>query len=424
MTEIDTQLLVELDRAYPPPVTEADWSEVLRRIEPAPAPRERGVRRLATVAAMATIAFVVVAALVLGAPWAGHASFTERALAAVGQERYVHIVVTPEEAPYAGVVDLGTGHERPAVLKTVYWYDSTSGEYFTWSYVDGVLVGSDDVLPGTGMAQPGLIAFLSGYRNALANGMATVVGATTVEGKKAKILRFDASRNFSSVSGAGFHASYGEVIPGETEDVAVDDSTHQPLWYRFNSASPNGAHQQWPINRILSIASATNDSAQPRLVAGFLGESKPIRAVNPEGATAALGQVALWPGETIGGLRLRSIHLERVTTSLSPYFTPAIRSGRGLHFVYGSAPDGVDITEAATPQGGYRFDSATLGAEGPLAPTGSMRLACDGCGITNQPVRLSPEWLGQLRQGGLYITISGPSRGIVLEAARALTALP
>jgi hypothetical protein len=211
---------------------------------------------------------------------------------------------------------------------------------------------------------------------------------------------------------------------GPGGESALESSTYQPLWYRFNSALPNGAHQQWPINRILSIVSATNDSAQPKLMTGFLGETKSIRTVTPEDATVALGHAALWPGKMPGGLRLRSIHLERVTTSVSPYSTPAIRSGRGLHLVYGSAPEAVDITEAATPQGGYRFDSATLGAEGPLAPTGSMRLACDGCGVTNEPTRFPPEWTGQLRQGGLYLTISGRSRRIVVEAARALTALP
>jgi hypothetical protein len=373
------------------------------------------------------VAFAAAVAFVLIAPWSNGSSFSEKALAAVGAERYVRALVQPA-LPQSAVVDLTTGSERPVTEKTLYVYDSQSGEYLTWSYVGDVLVGSGDVLPGTGMPEPGLAAFLGGYRKALADGSAKIVGETSFRGHKAKILRFDASEcGCLQAASAGLHAPFSAIIdiPGETEDVAIDSSSYQPLWYRFNSTLPHGKHEQWPIYRFDSITSVAHPGPAPKSTPALLGQIIPLRTVSPATATQSLRHLALWAGATVKGISLRSVHLDRVTTSVSPYITPSIRSGLGLDLIYQSANQRFEIEEAPTPQSGYGFNSSRLGPRGPITPRGTMTLGCnDSCFATNQPTQYRGTWVGQLHQDGLYINVSSENRELVIAAARSLTPTP
>ena len=97
---------------------------------------------------------------------------------------------------------------------------------------------------------------------------------------------------------------------------------------------------------------------------------------------------------------------------------PVTFAGAGLHLIYGTGRRSIEIRESATPQASYGFSSPTLGGQGPLAPAGSMRVGCGGCSRGDTV----GGWSGQLRVVGIYVELSAPSRGMLLAAARALTA--
>ena len=182
-------------------------------------------RRTAVAPALAAAAAAALAAL---APW--HAGPSHRPRARRGRlGAYVVAVVAPARE-YGSVVDLATGATRPSRTRTVYVHDSGSSErtatLSTWRTVDGVTVSSSD--QGNPADDPGLATLFGGYRKALADGSARVVGETTYRGRRAKIVRFTFDYA-STLTGKGLATRVHEP-GGATEDVAVDASTYRPLW--------------------------------------------------------------------------------------------------------------------------------------------------------------------------------------------------
>jgi hypothetical protein len=400
------------------PLEAADWNDVVAR---ATRPQARRLWRRSPLLVPAATAIALAAAIfiALSAPWNEGSSFTDRALAALGAERYARVEVEPPDAHLAALVDIATGTGRAASVKRVYWYDSRTSRFNVWYYVDGVAVGSGDLLLG----HPGLAAFLGGYRAALADGSAKVVGESGYQGRKVKIVQFEPAASYAAPSlGAASRASY---TPGTTEDVAVDSSTYQPRWFRLNEPklvqpatkthAATVVQQHGPIFRIIGIASAATPATRPASVPDIEGDATNVRSVSRSDATSALGHAALWPGRTIGNLTLRSARLERLTTYRGA-LGPVIREGLGLHLVYRAGQRSVEIFESPSPQAAYGFMTSTLGSEGTVAPPGKMRISCRVCSFSDVP----PTWSGQLQQDGLFISIYAPSRDLLLAAARSL----
>jgi hypothetical protein len=165
----------------------------------------------------------------LVAPWQAGPSSTARALAAIGGDRYLVAVVEPERSPDS-IVDLATGTERPLPRRFVLVVDSGSASaapsLSSWSSIGGVVtsVGSG----GEPDADPGISSFAGGYRKALADGSAKVVGTTTYRGPRAKILRFTFD-TATVVRPSSPVVSRTSQPGGSSEDVAVDVSTYRPL---------------------------------------------------------------------------------------------------------------------------------------------------------------------------------------------------
>ena len=414
MTDTDQLIRIEIERAYPPAAGAPDWDDVLRRVPRAPARRPR---------LLVAAAFVLSAAatlLALGAPWRNGPSFTDRALAAIGSERYLYAVVEAERS-YTSVIDLATGKERPITLREVFLFDSGSTERIPtlsfWRYEDGVVTSSSN--QGSPASEPGLGSFLDGYRQQLADGSAKVVGDTTYRGRKATILRFTfntAERAVTVPSGQQFFVQ--TAYPGgSSEDVAVDSSTYRPLWTRLSWIAITGSqvrHKQEQRYRILSIGSVATPPIRPVAVGVVDGYSRPaFNQVTLKAARTVLSMPALWAGTNVGPLRFRSVQLDDLFRIRAPKLP--VESGLGLRFTYGST---LRVREATTPQPFYFFTSAKL-----LPAPGELRLTCSGCGVANEPASLVV-WTGQLRKGRLWVSIDGPSRALVLTAARALVPLP
>jgi hypothetical protein len=413
MSDTDHLIRVAIDRVYPPPAGAPDWDDVLRRVPRDPARRPR------LLVAAALVLGAAATLLALGVPWRSSPSFTDRALAAIGSQRYLYAVVEPERS-YTSVVDLSTGKERPITLRQVLLFDSGSTQSIPtlsfWSYEGNVVTSSSN--QGSPTGEPGLGSFLDGYRQQLADGSAKVVGDTTYRGRQAKILRFTFNIAMTAVtvpSGQTFF-DFTPYPGGSSEDVAVDSSTYRPLWIRRNWIAITGSqvrHKQEQRYRIVSIASTAKPPARPVAVM-VDGYSRPaFNQVTLNGARTVLGARALWAGTKLGRLRFRRVQLDDLFRIRAPQLP--LESSVGLRFSYGSR---LEVREATTPQPAYRFNNPKL-----LPADGELRLSCDGCGITNEPATLVV-WSGQIKKGHLWVSIEAPTRALVLTAAHALVPLP
>jgi hypothetical protein len=351
------------------------------------------------------------AVLALVPTWSREPSFAARAMAALGADRYLRVEVVPPSARYSAVVDVASGRTRPADVKRVYWYDSRTSTFRVWDYVDGLPVASGDLAGGN----VGLAAFLGGYRAALADGSAELVGRTKDRGRDVEIVRFDASVLVPAPSiCAGACTRY---TPGTMIDVAVDRSSYRPVWFRLSGQTRvGGATKTGSIFRIVEIRGAATTAARPRDVPQLLGQAIDTRRVTRAQAAEALGRMPLWPVAP-GGLALRSAEIQRLE-SYPDVTAPLTSAGPGLHLRFGKGPRAVEIRESAKPEPIYGFMSPARGGLGPVAPAGSIRIGCVACGRGLD----RPTWAGQFRVGGFYVDLTASSRSLLLATARALMA--
>lgn len=385
-------------------------------------------RRRASKSAVVLIAAALVAllgALLIAAPWRGGPSFVQQALAAVGKGRYVHVVLD-DSTPSSEIIDLASGRSRPSIQTTESVYDTRTGAVASRFSSNGAVFAPSQgasVSPG-----PLLTNFALGYRRALEDGKARIVGETSVDSQEAKILRFPFALRDRD----------GKVAMTVYEDVAVAADSFAPLWIR--SAWTIHPHTNLPesyiyappcpCTRVLSIRSSDERPVLPtprkwpRPVDGDVTDIRPVELLD---TSAALRHPTLWPGGEVGETILQTITLQRVTTRLisgAVQNWPKLGSKRGLRLEYRGEWRSLVIEEAATPQAGYGFGSAVW----PLPPLGQASLFCQLCqtprdtpGLLGDPPRV---WAAQLHKDGLFIRIRSTSRSLVVRAARALRPMP
>jgi hypothetical protein len=420
MTDIDVIVRDRLDRRYPPPERQPDWDDVLERLarsRPAKKPKKRYGFALAGVAAAAALLVALIG------PWRESPSFTEQALAAIGKGRYVHAVFQSSSS-YSLVLDLGSGDSRPIVQRAEVVYDTkTKTEKGRWSF-NGVVLAPG---PGGTFSDPAVIQFATGYSEALKSGRARIVGETTVDGRKAKIIRFPnrlRDRDGKVVATLGY------------EDVAVAADSYAPLWVRPVQLVVPRMHlpgylyaYPCPCTRVVSISSSDQPGTLPtpnkppgKVVVGDVTD---VRQLDPGDASSALGHTALWAGRSVGGAALWKIRLQRVATyDTSLRYLPEISHAPGLRLDYRGGGRGLEIYQVASPQGGYSFGwSYEL-----LPPPGQAFLTCSQCQTPKDAPRQNGHppriWVAQFRQAGLFVAIRSMSRSLVVEAARALAPIP
>jgi hypothetical protein len=402
MTEIEELVRLELERRYPVADSAPDWDDVVARHARASPPRAR--RRPLRLALAACLA-AAIAALVVTAPWRGGSSFEQEALAAVGTGRYVHAVLEPTVAD-TWLIDLSTGRARPVLPRIEWTYDSRTGAYAARARAHRLVFDASSTTP-----DPGVTRFATGYRRALATGEARILRTTVVGGRAASVLRFT------------FHEPDGSVLG--FEDVAVSDSSHRPLSITYVAPDPHAPPHTY---RVVSIGTSEApvplpDVRGPEAAPPITGDAADIRTLAAGTAGVALQHAALWAGQRVGAARLVRIRLQRVRTVLVAGFRTR-SADRGLRLEYRGGAVPLVIEEAATPQKGYGYDSATFGGSGFVPPPGRATIACvggDGNGCTGAG---PPLWQAQLRAHGLFVTIRSQSRALVIRAARALVPIP
>ena len=366
-----------------------------------PRRRRRGTRRLGVIAAAALLAVLLLA---LVPRQLGGDGLAERALAAVGSGRVVHLVVSRPETDRS-VVDLASGNEQATTVELESWFDSETGDLRTATRRDGELV-ADTFLhrevpgpgsPSSGSPDPVVTVFLRGYRAALERGDVELLRRGRLDDHEVVWARLG-------------------VRSGSKDEVALDATTDLPRAFRFVVGSgPPG-----PIWRVLALDSRSRSEDDFTVVTIPMG---PTRGeidreliVSPDAATAALEGRARWVGPEIDRLPLTRVSVQR----LSRTFADGRRqTGTGVEFLYGGRPgDFVRIQQSVMPEPAYGFLEArfVLGFA-PIPPEGAVALAYPSQGNRGF-------WRGQQRSGGIYVTILASERQLVLDAARALAPLP
>jgi hypothetical protein len=461
MTAYDHEVLFEL-RDEPELLAIADaLADVLQ------APTTRSRARWATVAAAATAVAALAAVLLLSGGKVHH-GLVDNALAALGDGPVVH-AVTREQTPYYGeLVNVQTGEavHPEVVTDTETWFDQAEGLRKTIYRRNGELV--DEILetpsgsrstygtvwtcasikrhpveatkagvscrfdgkngtkpqdvPEDAPIEPRLAGFLQGYRQALESGGARKAGETTVDGRRLEWLEFDVPDSLPS--GA-------QLAPGQTQEVAVDSQTFEPVLLRDVVDGKPG-----PISKFVKLELVGRDQAD------FSEPAPASRDGSPEGwqqrpgrleitaaeASEALGTRALWAGPKVGGLELGAIIRTEVALSY-PKSVDGPRNATAIAFIYGEVEHGrpsqtsLVITESTVPVPGLVS----------APPTPPLRTPGDELWTAQ------PDWMlfdissGFLRRGPLYVSIRAPfphtatSPGpdaLVLATARALAPLP
>lgn len=214
------------------------------------APRRRRLpRRLLLVAAAAAAAALVVAFV----PWQfGGRSLDDRALAAIGDARVVHLIATRVEAERT-IIDFRAGGERQGTLALESWFDSESGDLRSATRREGELVA--DTLVGKRAGREGVdpvvAVFIRRYREALERGELEVVRRGRLDGVEVVWVRL--------------------ALPGARRDeIALDTETDLPRAFRPVVGSEAGG-PLWRVKAIDSRSWAERDFLPTELPVGPSG---------------------------------------------------------------------------------------------------------------------------------------------------------
>jgi hypothetical protein len=301
--------------------------------------RGRRWPRLARIAG--ALAVVAVAVTLLVSPWKGNPSFAERALAAIGSQPVLHVVIA-ESASGRPLFSIKTGEAIPRTLRTEVWYDQDRASKKTVSMVDGkvldeVLETRDGGWTQTGpvytcawiaahpveatearvscntngdngttphktperapMLDPALAGFVDHYQSALASGQAEETGTGKLEGHDIVWLTFDAN--------------------GMTQRVALDAHSFEPLLIE----GANGAVRVLVAETLPYSAALFTKPQRIKVQSG--GAVFAQTNVTPTYAANSLGGLAVWLGQEWKGFRLvATTHQER-TVGYGPSQEPS-----------------------------------------------------------------------------------------------------
>ena len=354
--------------------------------EPSAARRRRRPLLVPGIAAAAVAAGGVAIGLVFAT--AGHGpSLSDRALAAIGRKPVLHAVVV-RSVEDDRTVDLSTGRQVSARLSVESWFDEQSRRLHVVERRNGAVIanalGTREALakkPGWRL-DPALTLFLTGYREALRRGLVRDLGSAVIDGRPMRWL--------------GLRSG---------ERVAVDAGSFLPVVIQQREGT------RWSIARIESIRFSSADFEAPRRQppapsgGGVLSRQRS----SPSEAATVLGTPALWLGRASGDLRLAALRLERLVSVYPPGARRRPFRSPGIALTYRMPRSVVEVREARRPLPAYGFSGRLTFGFDPVPPEGSLQLAAIGGG-----------WLGQLRTQRLYITLTGPDPGTLIQAARDL----
>ena len=369
----------------------------------ATAPKRRGVLVRGAILLAAAIAAIVAA---LALPQGHSEGVVGRALAAVGRGPIMHLVT--EQSSGTVYIDLSTGHRTTPVFWEELWVDRAGDRLHVVLSENGRVLG-DLLLPQDATSgatssppNPAFVALWTGYRAALKNGTAKLVGRGVVRGRPVYWLRFEPAPESASVP-----------HPPVTQ-VAVDVHTYKPVLFRTHS---NGRHFDVRIllAKAIPYRPAEFKRRGPKLF-GSVGGGGSSSGGSSSGASGLSSVPAPWltAGPTVAGLRLRNI------TRFSEFTVLAHgrrRSAHGIELVYGPVAYGGATASSTTVDELLRPDDPQVWKE---IPAGSIRVESGGETSSGKGGE-HQLWTGYLVKDGVHLTLS-TTRGerVLLEIARAL----
>jgi hypothetical protein len=402
--------------------------------------------RLAGPAVLSAVALVAAAVVVvLVAPWQrAHGTLTDMALAAIGTQPVVHVVM--ETPTGAGLVDIASGKAQPVMQRDEVWYDAARGLRRDVTGDGSVILDDELETPQGGFTShgivydcawiaahpvaatkarvscnasgdngttphivsrpkptldPGLAGFADSYRQALASGQAHEAGTGEVEGQTVDWLVFPTSG-------------------GSTERVALDRSSHKPILLQ-------GPHLSIRIDSIESIPYDTSNFARPtpaevpeRASRTNAGDGAAV-ALNGAAIAAAYPN-ALWAGSQVA--RLPLVHAEQQTLSATFSGGTPKQTGPGLELGYGTLNKNGQIDRTQPYVLIQEAPSSTLATmagfiHGGFPPAGS--LYADP--LSGSSSTVNTLGIGATVTNGIYVIIQTHPTGpeTLLDVVRALT---
>lgn len=377
--------------------------------------RRLGRRRLIR-AAVIGAAVATAAVLAVLQPWGGGGGLVSEALAAIpGRGPIVHALLR-SRVPGAELVDLRSGRSETEQITSEFWFDPSRNLLHTVIRRDGVVVTDVVASPEKTISAAGpvygqtrttldpvLLAFASGYREALASRSARPAGRTLAGNTAQPVLEV--------------------TTPLARELVVLNPKTLQPRAIRSiplgSRANPS------PVAHVLELSTvgtgdfvAEGRSGKPVASSGVVESS--VSLTLPQ-ASRSLSPAPFWAGEQVDGLRLHLLARDKLARI---FITGSkARSTRpGIDVIYGAVRSGrpdwrspfLELQQARHPEPAYGFLSGPLRIE-PLPRAGVLRLE------RQEPAgRDHALWRGELRKDGLYVALTGSSRRLVLSAARSL----
>jgi hypothetical protein len=402
------ELLLE---AHPAPRsgTFRDWEEVLRRTRPSRRRRGWVVRRAALLAA----AVAAVAAVVLATPFGDeeNVDVLGRALAAVGEGPVLHVVLEEE---WGGVlVDLETGERSRLRGERELWYDPERGVRDV-SRLGGV-VERDLARPAGELAEheTKILAFLTGYREALESGRARVVGEGVVHGEPVYWIRI-----------------HDELLPDVADnrlhewarDVAVSKETFAPVATRETRDGEPGPQAGARIVRMEALPAGAVDFTPRRTPDEHLVMSVGAGAeIDVAEARRLLGRGPLTLGEEFRGIPLgRIARLELGARREGEEWDRIV----GAEVFYGQLDEQGRPRFSRRPSGAPGVSPPPEGAEYVLIEQVPRPHPAFRIGVQNyMPPEGKALLIGPrvaLRRDGLLVAVSASSPELALAAARAL----
>ena len=311
-------------------------------------------------AAAVLLAGAVTAALI--APWNSRASLADRALAAVGDQPVLHLVIARPAVPGA-LVEIDTGKPIGRTERTEIWFDrgrdlektvttldrhvldetletdrggfSLSGPIITCAWIAAHpveatklrvscnLSGENGTVPRNVREQPptldpALADFVDRYQSALASGRAHEVGRGRLDGREVVWLELPDA------------AAPGT---GRPESVAVDAVTYKPVLVE----SAGGA-TSFRVLTAETVAFRDSLFTKPEQVdapaGGSGGSTTSSTDVSPQEAAAALGGTAVWLGPEFDDYRLVETKRDELAIGYGPLSKREPTHTTGIEFVY------------------------------------------------------------------------------------------
>lgn len=358
------------------------------------APRRPLSRRAAPrVAAVAVAVVVIIVVLVL--PQGKH-GIVDRAIAAIGDGRVMHVV---SEMPIGSVdVDLQSGRRTVQQARVEFWADQQFKRAHVVMTVNGKavfdLLWPQDAQKGAtmGTIDPAFAALWTGYRQALEDGTATRAGEGDAFGHHVYWLRFGPT---------------GARSPGT--EVAVDAKTYKPVVLReHNGALDVDQHILLAESGHFSAADFTRHGSNP-LDVSVSGSSSGV-SMGSDGSAPNTTVPSGWltAGPEADGHQLAAVVPETITTSDK-------KTIHGIQLVYGNLEHGLEARGATTIDELPAPDEPQSWAH---IPPGAVRIRE---GQTDHHL----EWSGYLVKNGRYVTITTQhGEQALIAIARSLRPVP